>query len=412
MNKRSYVFGIITGIILMGFVSIVILGMSKVNNSIIQPLLNGQEKVQGSELGLSYEDLDNKLKDIDAIIDDKFYEDIDKQAMNEAAYEGYVSGLGDPYTTYFSKEKYNDFMEDSNGSYEGIGVVVTFGENGEDIEVVSPFAGSPGEKAGVLQGDRILKVDGTDVSGLSLEEVVKLIKGPKGTEVVVSVYRKTTDEMIDLTITRDVINMLTVTHEMLDGSIGYLTISGFQEVTYDQFKEAYDDLEKQGQKGMIIDLRNNPGGYVHIVSQITDELLGKGLIVYTEDKNGKREEIYSDAEHQFTKPLVLLVNAYSASASEILAGAVKDDKIGTLVGTTTFGKGVVQGTYQLEDGSAVKVTVAKYFTPAGNNIHGIGIVPDIVVELPKELQNQFRIERDQDTQFIKAVEVMKGLLAQ
>ncbi len=410
MNKRSYFFGIFTGIIIMGLISGVIFGMSKVNEEIIQPIVNAQQTSQESES--EYKVLDDKLKAIDTIIDSKYYEKIDQGEMNEAAYEGYVSGLGDPYTTYFSKEQYGSFMEDSSGSYEGIGVVVTFGENGEDVEVLSPFAGSPGEQAGVVQGDRILKVNGTDVSGMSLEEVVKLIKGPKGTEVVVSVYRKTTDEMLDLTITRDVINMQTVTHEMLEGDIGYMNISGFQEVTYDQFKEAYDDLEKQGQKGMIIDLRNNPGGYVHIVAEISDALLGKGLIVYTEDKNGKREEIFSDAEHQFVKPMVVLVNAYSASASEILAGAIKDYKVGTIVGTTTFGKGVVQGTYELKDGSAVKVTVAKYFTPAGNNIHGIGVEPDVAVELPEELQNQFRVERELDTQFIKAVEVMEELISQ
>ncbi|MBC7960659.1 MAG: S41 family peptidase, partial [Vallitaleaceae bacterium] len=389
---------------------VIILGLVKINNVVIQPIVEAQEI--GDEAETSYNDLDAKLEDIDELLGEKYYESIDQAALNEAAYEGYVSGLGDPYTTYFSKEDYTSFMEDTNGSYEGIGVVVTFGENGEDIEVLSPFAGSPGEKAGVLQGDRILKVDGADVSGMALEEVVKLIKGPKGTDVIVTVYRKLTDKIIDLTITRDVINMQTVTHEMLPGDIGYMTISGFEGVTYDQFIEAYDDLEKQGQKGMILDLRNNPGGYVHIVAKIADELLGKGLIVYTEDKNGKKEEIYSDADHQFQKPLVILVNAYSASASEILAGAVKDYKVGTIVGTTTFGKGVVQGTYELEDGSAVKVTVAKYYTPAGNNIHGIGIEPDIAIELPEELQNQFRVEKDQDTQFQKAVEVMQGLLVQ
>lgn len=414
MNKRSYLFGVLTGLLIMGFLSVSIFGISAFK--IFQSKIHDENKIvkiteEVTEPG-KYQQLDDKLKAIDSILGEKYYESIDQQLLNEAAYEGYVSGLGDPYTSYFTKEQFNSFMEDSNGSYEGIGVVVTFGENGEDIEVVSPFADSPGEKAGVLQGDRILKVDGVDVSGMTLEEVVKLIKGPKGTDVILSVYRKATDTMIDLTITRDTINMQTVTHEMLPGDIGYLTISGFQEVTYDQFKDAYDDLEKQGQKGMIIDLRNNPGGYVHIVAEIADALLGKGLIVYTEDKNGKREETYSDKNHQFKKPLVILVNAYSASASEILAGAVQDHEVGTIVGVTTFGKGVVQSTYQLEDGSAVKVTIAKYFTPDGNYIHGTGIVPDVEVKLPEELQNQFRVERDKDTQFQEAVKVMEGLITQ
>ncbi|MBC7959179.1 MAG: PDZ domain-containing protein, partial [Vallitaleaceae bacterium] len=188
MSKKSYFFGVLTGVLGAGFIFVIILGLVKINNVVIQPIVEAQEISDEAET--PYKDLDAKLEDIDELLGEKYYESIDQSALNEAAYEGYVSGLGDPYTTYFSKEDYTSFMEDTNGSYEGIGVVVTFGENGEDIEVLSPFAGSPGEKAGVLQGDRILKVDGADVSGMALEEVVKLIKGPKGTDVIVTVYRK------------------------------------------------------------------------------------------------------------------------------------------------------------------------------------------------------------------------------
>ncbi|PKM51322.1 MAG: hypothetical protein CVV02_06880 [Firmicutes bacterium HGW-Firmicutes-7] len=396
MNKRDYLLGIITGVL----VCVVIIGVLKINNYVPE-MLDAADK--------EYDSLLEKLADIDKVLDSKYYEDFDEDTLLEAAYKGYVSGIGDPYTSYFSKEQFDLFLEDSAGSYEGIGVVVTFGENGEDIEVLSPFAGSPGEKAGVRQGDRILKVDGLDISGMTLEEAVKLIKGPKGSSVVLSVYRKKDDKILDVSIVRDVINMETVTYEMLEGNIGYLNISGFQEVTYDQFMEALKSLEKQGQEGMIIDLRNNPGGLVYIVAQIADELLKEGLIVYTEDKDGKREEIFSDEKHQFNKPLVVLVNEYSASASEILAGAIKDHEVGTIVGEKTFGKGLVQGSYQLEDGSAIKVTIAKYFTPSGNYIHKIGIVPDVEVQLPEELKNQFKVDRDQDTQLIKAIEVMKEL---
>ncbi|PKM95113.1 MAG: hypothetical protein CVU84_07265 [Firmicutes bacterium HGW-Firmicutes-1] len=401
MNKRAYLYGMMTGVLLMGILWVVVLGVTKINNNIPSVLDAVDEK--------EYEDLTDKLEDIDKVLESKYYEEYDNDALIEAAYEGYVSGIGDPYTSYFSKEQFNLFLEDSAGSYEGIGVVVTFGENGEDIEVLSPFAGSPGEKAGVHQGDRILKVDGAEISGMTLEEAVKLIKGPKGSTVVLSVYRKQDDKILDLSIVRDVINMETVAYEMLEGDIGYMNISGFQEVTYDQFMVAFQALEEQDQKGMIIDLRNNPGGLVYIVSQIADELLKEGLIVYTEDKDGKREEIFSDKEHQFSKPLVILVNEYSASASEILAGAVKDHKAGKIVGTKTFGKGLVQGSYQLDDGSAIKVTIAKYFTPAGNYIHKIGIQPDVEVKLPDDIKNKFKIDRDKDTQLIKAIEVMKGL---
>lgn len=400
MNKRTYLFGMMSGMLIMAVIGMMLVGAVSIFKQV--PIVKQTQEQD-------YEDLTEKLEDIDEILESKFFEDYEKEALIEAAYEGYVRGIGDPYTSYFSKEDFQLFMEDSAGSYEGIGVVVTFGENGEDIEVLSPFASSPGEKAGVLQGDRILKVDGVDISGMSLEETVKLIKGPKGTPVVLTVYRKKADEILDLNIIRDVINMETVTYEMLEDSIGYMNISGFQEVTYDQFMEGLDALEKQGQKGMIIDLRNNPGGLVYIVAEIADELLKEGLIVYTEDKDGKREEIFSDEKHQFSKPLVILVNEYSASASEILAGAVKDHGVGKIVGTNTFGKGLVQGSYQLDDGSAIKVTIAKYFTPNGNYIHEIGIKPDVEVQLPDELKNQFRIEREKDTQLIKAIEVMKEL---
>lgn len=403
MNKRTFLFGIMTGMLIMAIIGMTLIGAVSIFRQI--PIAKQTETEYES-----YEELSEKLEDIDKVLESKYIEGYEKDALIESAFEGYVRGIGDPYTSYFSKEEFELFMEDSAGSYEGIGVVVTFGENGEDIEVLSPFAGSPGEKAGVLQGDRILKVDGVDISGMSLEEAVKLIKGPKGTPVILTVYRKQTDKMIDLNIIRDVINMETVTYEMLEGDIGYMNISGFQEVTYDQFMEGLKALESQGQKGMIIDLRNNPGGLVYIVAEIADELLKEGLIVYTEDKDGKREEIYSDEKHQFDKPLVILVNEYSASASEILAGAVKDHGVGKIVGTNTFGKGLVQGSYQLDDGSAIKVTIAKYFTPNGNYIHEIGIKPDFEVELPDEFKNQFKVERENDTQLSKAIEVMKNML--
>jgi len=283
---------------------------------------------------------------------------------------------------------------------------VTYGENGKDIEVLSPFDGSPGSIAGLLPKDKIIAVDNKEVTGMSLEEVVTLIKGEKGTEVVLTIYRPSESKELDIPIVRDTIDLQTVAHEMLDDNIGYIEITGFQTVTYEQFMEALNDLESQGLNGLIIDLRNNPGGLINIVSSIADQLLPEGLIVYTEYNDGEREEIFSDEEHKFNKPLVLLVNENSASASEILAGAIKDYGVGTIIGTTTFGKGLVQTTYQLEDGSALKVTVAKYFTPNGNYIHKVGIEPDITIELPEEYRNQLYVEREHDTQLLKAVEVI------
>lgn len=400
MDKKSFWYGTFAGFMAAVLISGVIVGA--IVALAMMPLENPEDRYE------EYEQISDKLEDIDRILDSKYYEKIDRSKMLDTAIKGYVAGIGDPYTDYYSKEEFNSFMEDSAGSYEGIGVVITYGENGTDLEVLSPFAGSPGEKAGMLPGDRILEVDGKSVEGMKIEEAVELIKGEKGTPVVIKIYRKSNQKTMDINIIRDVINMETVAHEMLPGKIGYISISGFQEVTYDQFKKALTELEKQGQKSLIIDLRNNPGGLVDSVAQIADEILPEGLIVYTQDKNGEKEEIFSDKEHQFTKPMVILVNEYSASASEILAGAIKDYELGTIVGNNTFGKGLVQSTFQLDDGSAVKVTIAKYYTPDGNYINGTGIKPDVEVSLPEELKEQFYVEKDQDTQLKKAIEILSA----
>lgn len=414
MKKTTFFMGFLTGTLLVGVLSLIMysaLGLGTRGSDQMKKLEQINKIVNGNESDSGELDLNTfqqKINEIDSLVNKHYYETYDQNAMWESAIRGYLSGLGDPYAAYYSQEQLIEFMEDANGSYEGIGVVVSFSENGEDIVVVGPFKGSPGEKAGILPGDIIMKVNDLDITGYTLEEVVKEIKGPKGTDVVVTVYRESEGKTLDLTITRDEIHEQTVAYEMLPGDIGYMIITGFQEVTYGQFVEAIQELDKQNQKGLIIDLRNNPGGLVETVKLISDELLPEGLIVYTEDKNGKRTEYKSDAEHQFTKPLVILVNGYSASASEILAGAVKDHKIGTIVGTTTYGKGLVQSTYQLDDGSAVKLTVARYFTPLGNYINEVGIEPDIVVELPGQYKNYLTVPQEYDTQLQKAIEVIES----
>ena len=396
-NKiRPFIFGALVGVIITIIIGLSYTGIAKI--------------VDMATKDGEYESLEDKFNEINEVLDSRYYEAFEEELLYEGAIEGYVDGIGDPYTRYYTKEEYQSFLEDTTGSYDGIGVVVSYGEDGESIIVVSPFSGSPGELAGMLPGDRILEVNNTDVTGMDLEEVVDIIKGPKGTQVVISIYRPSTSEMLDIEITRENIDVPTVAYEMLDNDIGYIELSGFQVVTDQQFFEAYNALEAEGQEGMIIDLRNNPGGSVYVVGAISDLLLPEGLIVYTEDKAGKRSELTSDEEHQFTKPLVILVNENSASASEILAGAVKDHGIGTIIGTTTFGKGLVQGIEELEDGSAIKVTISKYFTPSGNYIHGIGIEPDIYVELPEDYKNKLYVDREHDTQLQKALEVINDEL--
>jgi len=349
----------------------------------------------------SYESFDEKTQEVLDVLNENYFENVDDQALYEEAIRGMVAGIGDPYTSYFTKDEYASFNEKMEGSYEGIGVVVSYGESEDIIVVVAPFKNSPGEKAGVKPSDRIIAVDEVDVIGMPLDEVVSRIKGEKGTTVVLTMRRG--EEEIDIPIVRDVIEVPTVEQKMLDGQIGYIQMSGFDLITEEQFKKALSDLEKQNEKGLIIDLRNNPGGYLHICVAIVEELLDKGMmVVYTEDKAGNKEELITEDSNKFDKPLVILINGNSASASEILAGAIKDHEKGVLVGETTFGKGLVQRTFDLDDQSAIKVTISRYYTPDGYYIHGVGIEPDVVVA--------YDPESEEDNQLNKAIEVINELI--
>lgn len=399
-TKTGFLRGFIVGMLVVIVAFSIYFG---IQNVIDVAALNGLPVV-----AKEYTSIDSKVAEVQSLLDSNYINEMDQSKLIDGAVKGYVDAVGDPYTSYFSKTEYASFMEKMEGSYEGIGVVISYGKDNNEIVVVAPFDGSPGQKAGIMPSDVILKVDEESTVGMTLDKVVEKIKGEKGTKVKMTVYRPKTEETLDLEVTRDVIVVPTIEHKLLENQIGYLKISGFEENTYDQFAEALKDLEAQGEKGLIIDVRNNPGGYLNIVASIADELLGKGLIVYTVDKNGKREDLNSKGDVAFGKPIVLLVNENSASASEILAGAIKDRKAGTLVGTTTFGKGVVQRTFDLPDGSAVKITIAKYYTPNGNYIHGIGIEPDIKVELDELTEEQLKSEERpiMDSQLKKAIEVM------
>ncbi|GMQ63106.1 S41 family peptidase [Vallitalea maricola] len=409
-ERKKFIYGLVVGMAIILIINVIYLGTSSLMHEV-----EDNKGVQVVKEG--YNTPEDKMKDILKLVEDRYYlENYKEEELYDSAYDGLYSGLldglDDPYTVYYTKKEYESFMESTSGSYEGIGAVVTYNEETKELMIVSPFIGSPAEKAGLLPGDIVRKVDDKNIKGLTMEDVVaNMIRGKKGTKVTLSIYRESDNSNMDLEIKRDIITMPTVSHEMLDDKIGYIRITGFEEVTYDQFKEALYDLESQEQKGLIIDVRNNPGGLLNIVIDMADELLPKGLIVYTEDKNGYREQASSDEEHKFTKPLVVLANENSASASEILTGAIKDSGIGTVVGTTTFGKGLVQRIFPLEDGSAVKVTISKYYTPSGNYIHGKGIEPDVKIELPEELKKELVIKREEDTQFAKAIEVMKGKIA-
>lgn len=341
-----------------------------------------------------------KAEAIQQVIDKLYLEEEDVQAVQEGVYKGMVSALGDPYSVYYTKEEYDAFQESYTGEYCGIGASLLQNADTGLITIVKTFKGSPAQEAGLKTDDILYKVEGEEVTGEDLSEVVARVKGKEGTTVKVTIMRGT--EEMDLELVRKTISVPTVEYEMLDNNMGYIIISEFDEITTSQWMEAYETLKQQGMTSLIVDLRNNPGGGLSVVAEILDSILPEGMIVYHEDKNGQREEYKSDEEHKIEVPLAVLVNGNSASASEIFAGAVKDYGIGTLIGTTTFGKGIVQQMVSLGDGSAMKVTISKYYTPNGVCIHGTGIEPDIQVEFDAEAY-----EKDEsDNQLQKAIEVL------
>lgn len=342
-----------------------------------------------------------KLQILEDCIRDYYYEpeEATVEKLETGMYKGLMDSLGDPYTVYYTPEEYMSMTEETSGIYKGIGAYI-----GLDSATGAPvftgiMPGTPAEAAGLKVGDIICEVDGVDTLSMDTSEVANLVKGEEGTSVTIKVSRN--GEYVTVTATRATINVPTVTSEMLDNNIGYLKISQFDDVTPGQFDENLAELKKAGMKYMILDLRDNPGGTVTAVTQIASEILPEGMIFYMEDKNGQRDE-YTCPGANFDIPLVVLVNGYSASASEILAGAIQDAGIGKLVGTQTYGKGIVQNLYPLGDGSAIKITVADYYTRNGRNIHKVGIEPDEVLEFDQE-----QYEKDEtDNQLEKAKQIL------
>lgn len=351
--------------------------------------------------------MEDKINYIAQLLNSHYVEDVDNDALLDGMYYGMVDSIGDPYTTYLTANQVESFMESTQGSFYGIGVnVITSKEDGA-LTVVSPIAGTPAETAGIMPGDVIKKVNETPITGMDSTEAIAMIKGAEGTAVKITVYRQSENKDIDFNIVRNAIDVPSVAGEMLEDDIAYIRLTGFKSNTYDQFTKVYDELMAKDAKGLIIDVRDNPGGVLNIVEKIADKLVPEGTLVYTIDKKGERVDYTSDPEC-VQVPLCVLVNGNSASASEILAGAVQDTGTGALVGTQTFGKGLVQNLYPVPDGSAVKVTIQKYYTPRGVCIQGEGITPDYVVELPEELKNALVVTHDEDTQLKKAIEVVKG----
>ena len=344
-------------------------------------------------------------------IETSYYKDVDEDTILDGAISGMFQAVGDPYTAYYDESQFKSYLEQVQGTYVGIGVVVGMDDD-KSVTVISPIDGSPGQKAGLISGDKILQVDGKEITDLSLEEVVAKIKGDEGTTVTLSIQRKDSEELLEKEITRQEIVMKSVTSQVLEGDIGYLTITQFESYTSEEFEENLNSLLSQNIKGLIVDVRDNPGGMMDTVVEIVDRLIGESVIVYTQDKAGNKEYMKSDGKTKLDLPMVTLINEGSASASEIFAGSLQDTKSATIVGTTSFGKGIVQRMSEVGDGTGYKITVSEYFTPNGRNIHGKGIVPDVEVEMPEDLRAQPEFELKDDVQLNKAIEVMKDKIGQ
>ena len=355
-----------------------------------------------------YHSVDKKLQAIEAVLKSYYVGDIDEQKLEEGIYRGFVAGVGDAYTNYYTSDEYASFKEKSSGVYAGIGIQMTLQTYDNSVEVTEVFEGSPAEKAGIKPKDRIIKAAGKRITGDEFNILPTLVKGTPGTTVDITIYRPDEDKNYDLTIERASVASPTVYFRMLNEEIGYIQITQFEAVTYDQFKIALDKLNKESAKGLVLDLRNNPGGLLNSVEQIADELVPQGVIVSTKDKQGKGSEYLADDKYT-NIPMVVLINGNSASASEVLAGALKDYNRAELIGTTTFGKGVVQTIVPLTDGSAIKLTTSQYFTPSGVCIQGIGIAPDYEVKLSTQKILKGRELTDtEDDQLQAAIKVVTG----
>lgn len=366
---------------------------------------NQDSAEKSTRQSISTDAVEQKASEIADLIDQYYYEDIDENAMVEGIYAGLVSGLGDPYSNYFTAAEYQAMNETTSGTYYGIGAVLTQRIDTKVVTILHVYPGTPAEEAGVRDGDVIVKVGDIEGDSLELSELVKHIKGEEGSSVHLQLMREGEADYLEFDVQRRQVEVPTVQHQMLEGNVGLLQITEFAENTPEQFDTAIKELQSQGMKSMIVDLRNNPGGVLQSVCKMLDGILPEGLVVYTEDKYGSRSDYTSD-ENCMNIPMAVLINKDSASASEIFAGAIKDYQYGTLIGTTTFGKGIVQSVIPLEDGSAVKVTMAKYFTPKGSYIHEVGIDPDIELEYEylgdtKETYNPMN-----DNQILKALEVL------
>lgn len=409
ISKKKYILTIIIVIFVTAFLTMTL------GNVILVEV--GQKVVVTEQSFNALKNTAKKYEKLESVMEyakENFLYEADEGVMLQGALKGTLSALGDPYTQFMTKKEFDALMQDTEGSYEGIGVYITASDDNK-ILIVSPIEDTPAEKAGLKTGDKIIRINGTDFSADQIDEAIKLMKGMPGTNVTLTISRVNkdgTNEVSDVVINREKIRIKTIKPAKLNNNIGYIRITTFDLQTADDFKAAYENLKKQGIKGLVIDLRFNPGGIIDATVDITNMFLGEGIITYTKTKAGEIEYYKSDSKMDDI-PIVLLVNDGSASASEIMSGAFKDTKRATLIGTKTFGKGIVQRVQKFgNEGEGIKMTVSEYFTPNGINIHKIGIEPDIVLELPEDAAGYGSEYYDTDNQLQKAVEVLNEKIKQ
>lgn len=409
-KKGSTAKGIVIGVIatlLIGCVAVNV-GCIATNSKIL--ITSKGSGTEGSSV-LSADTI-SKINELNAYINTYYYDDVDTADLQDGLYKGLLEGIGDKYSIYYNAKDYEAMQVSVTGQYYGIGAGLSQDKDTMVVTVNKIYEGTPSEEAGLLKDDIIISVDDTDATSLELTELVRQIRGEEGTTVHLEVYRPSTGESLSFDVERRDITLPSVSHKMLQDRIGYIYINSFESETATQFEEAVSDLEKQGMEALVLDVRYNPGGLVTSVVKILDDILPEGVVVYTEDKNGDRQNYTSSGDTHFDYPMAVLINGDSASAAEILAGAIKDYEYGTLIGTTTYGKGIVQTNFPLEDGDAVKLTTAKYFTPNGNYIHGVGIEPDIELEYEYLDPEGEVYEETYDNQIQKAIEILEGKLAE
>lgn len=418
LDDKNFIKGLFAGVLL------VLLSLSAVLfwyrwklNKRVEELKNSRQEAQtevegNQELLLDSDRIGTKLGELEQLINLYYLDEIDNLEVEDGIYTGLVDALDDPYSVYYDEEALSAMEESTNGEYAGIGAMMSQNPDTMEVQVIQCYDGTPSKEAGMLAGDVMISLNGEDITGLELSSIVAKIKDGETTSVTIGLLRD--GEELELEVERRVVEIPTVEWEMLEDGIGYLRILEFDLVTVSQFEEAMKELEAAKMEKLIVDVRDNPGGVLQTVCEILDQILPEGLIVYTEDKYGHREEYRSDAANVFEKPLVVLVNENSASASEVFSGAIKDYGVGTLVGTKTFGKGIVQRLFHLSDGTGLKLTISKYYTPNGNDIHEKGIEPDVEVEMKEydtETLQQITEEnwKEYDNQLEKAVEVLKEI---